>query len=786
MNNIVRGAKPNTEPFALRPGEYADPVIVAAVVAGNGWPVLAIREGSKSPLTAGGENHRDAWLRSPAEVLDAAEGVETPRGWTRAKCFAAMTGESLDGGPVLVALDLDGDPASLDALLAEAGPEAQRWAASTVRVERGGEGRAHIYGVADAESCPTTNGHLAEGLEWRARGGFVLLPASKHPSGSRYRIVSGELSDDTEHAFFDGIDRDAEGQPFVRWRRALPVPAELLAVVRKRGQDAVVRGQLDLDDLSDLDDLDGLDPEPVSEALSGPVGVSDPARGHEPAPAAPRAQAVAEGRGASYEARMVASIVAGLDDARGWPEGHRDERGRGWERLCADAAYRLARLALAEWSELTTDDAEGLLLEHAPTGGGWRRSDVSAKWRSQLRRAQAAGPLELRREEAVEIVLTDDSTEKEEGLTVTITGTDTKAEGRAAGGNDVFAVRVAEELCRLKVREEAARLLAVEKAAAQPPTARVLRAGGSFLLDAPECPVPVWGEGAQVLMAEGEALLIVGGSGVGKTTLAQQLALGRAGVPGFGTLLGLPVTRGEGRVLYLAMDRPSQAARSMRRMVTEAYRELLDERLRIWSGPPPANFTEEPDALLRLCREAGADFVVIDSLKDVGSVVDDEGGTGWNIARQTALAEGVQVLELHHNRKGQLEGIDDVYGSTWITSGAGSVVALVGAAGDPIVKLRHLKQPAESVGPFDVFHDHAVGRSRVWESVDLLELAARPEGLDALSAARAIFETAKPTANEREKARRRLQAEERAGRLRVIDPGDKGRGKPMVWGVADA
>src|SRR6185436_7011481 len=65
----------------------------------------------------------------------------------------------------------------------------------------------------------------------------------------------------------------------------------------------------------------------------------------------------------------------------------------------------------------------------------------------------------------------------------------------------------------------------------------------------------------------------------------------------------------------------------------------------------------------------------------------------------------------------------DVYGSVWITAGAGSVVLLWGEAGDPIVDLIHLKQPAEPVGPMRIVHDHDAGTSAVSDATDLVELA---------------------------------------------------------------
>lgn len=349
----------------------------------------------------------------------------------------------------------------------------------------------------------------------------------------------------------------------------------------------------------------------------------------------------------------------------------------------------------------------------------------------------------------------------------------------ALGGYD----RIVADADDAKLRKLAEADLAVEQGTAAAITTRLLRDGGSAILDTPAAPTPIWGKGGRVLMAEGEALTLVGGAGVGKTTLAQQWVLGRCGLAGFETLLGLPVIPGEKKLLYIAADRPSQAIRSMRRMVTEEHRELLNERLVIWQGPPPQKITEHPEVLLELCAEADADSVVIDSLKDMGSVIDDEGGTGWNSARQLALVEGISVLEIHHNRKGKLECLDDVYGSTWLTAGAGSVVALVGKPGDSVVKLRHLKQPAEEVGPWEILHDHLAGRSSVVGAVDALVLAGRPGGISAVELAKALHETDQPTRNDIEQARRQLSRYEKDGLLVVLQHGRQG-GPSTRWGTA--
>lgn len=315
--------------------------------------------------------------------------------------------------------------------------------------------------------------------------------------------------------------------------------------------------------------------------------------------------------------------------------------------------------------------------------------------------------------------------------------------------------------------------------------------GGSFILDTDPDPQPVWGRGGEVLWAEGEALTIVGGQGVGKTTLAQQIALGRCGIDGYAMVLDYPVEPGVSRTLYLAMDRPKQAARSFRRMVGEAHREALDERLLVWEGPPILDIAKQPRTLVEYARAAGASTIVVDSIKDAAiGLSDDEVGAGWNRARQMVLREGVEMIELHHNRKAvsgagkTSPSIDDVYGSTWITSGAGSVVLLAGSPGDPVVSMHHLKQPADEVGPLKVVHDHDLGRSSIWHAADILVVvAAMTMGATAVDVARALFETDQPSPAEREKARRRLEKKTSEGLLYVVDEGDKTAGRPRKWSV---
>ncbi|HSX67223.1 AAA family ATPase [Nocardioides sp.] len=305
--------------------------------------------------------------------------------------------------------------------------------------------------------------------------------------------------------------------------------------------------------------------------------------------------------------------------------------------------------------------------------------------------------------------------------------------------------------------------------------------GGAFILDGEATPTALWGTGDDVLLADGESLIIAGSQGLGKSTLAQQVALGRCGLPGYEDLIGYPITPGNQRTLYLAMDRPNQIKRSMRRMVDEEHRAHLDEMLAIWSGPPPYDLAKHPTTLTEMCQAYEADTVIVDSLKDAAlGLTDDEVGAGWNRARQKAIAAGVQVIELHHNRKA-LNGakaatptLDDIYGSTWITSGSGSVLLLTGTTGDPLVTLHHLKQPADTIGPLRLLHDHSAGRTAIFHSVDLLKLAAAsPAGLTARDAAAALFETEEPTDAQREKARRRLEKHHKDGHMHRKDGDQK-------------
>ncbi|MFF0450062.1 DnaB-like helicase N-terminal domain-containing protein [Streptomyces sp. NPDC004609] len=293
--------------------------------------------------------------------------------------------------------------------------------------------------------------------------------------------------------------------------------------------------------------------------------------------------------------------------------------------------------------------------------------------------------------------------------------------------------------------------------------------GWAFVTESGADSEPLWGTREKTVWAPGESLMIVGPPGVGKTTLAHQVVFARLGLQE--TVLEMPVAPSR-RVLYLAMDRPRQIAKAMARRTFPCDETILRDRLVVWQGPLPATLDKEPDLLSDLAAAHQADTIVIDSLKDaVSTMVDDSLAVAFHNARMRALREGVEIMELHHQRKatadaprGQRPALDQVYGSTWLTAGAGSVLFITGRAGDPAVTLHHLKTPTGEIGPLDITHDHVRGTTTVDPTRDpAVLLRNAPNGLTARDLATVLIGGGDPERADVEKARRHL--------ARLVDSG---------------
>jgi len=333
---------------------------------------------------------------------------------------------------------------------------------------------------------------------------------------------------------------------------------------------------------------------------------------------------------------------------------------------------------------------------------------------------------------------------------------------------------------------------------------KLAKPGGSAILDQPESPPVVWGRDKFIAWANGQAMMIASHQGLGKSTIAQQLLLHRTGVRR-GDFLGMPVTPlapGK-KVLYLAMDRPMQIKQSMRRMVSHSDRQVLDERMRIWDEPLSFKLMDDPGRLADWVQEVCPDVgdVIVDSVKDLAvGISNDDVGAAVNIAWQGVIARKIDLLLLHHQRKAQsgttrLNTLDDTYGSTWLTSGLGSVFSLGGDPGAEVVTLKHLKPVMMQLDDVDIRHDHLTGTTTLHQSsaVDLLDLLndVGDAGVTAADASQAVIGAAGTP--EQQKIRRQLndlvskgKAEKvKGGRTKQGATPDRWRLDPKSrWGVS--
>jgi replicative DNA helicase len=296
----------------------------------------------------------------------------------------------------------------------------------------------------------------------------------------------------------------------------------------------------------------------------------------------------------------------------------------------------------------------------------------------------------------------------------------------------------------------------------------------------------VWGDKVDSLIPKLQPTLIVGETGAGKTTLVHLVILGSIGVPGHADLLGWPVLEladGE-RVLYLASDRPDQARIAMLRYFagqSEAVWKLAEDRLRVWRGPPPDSLAHRPGLLLEMAEEAGAGLVITDSTKDMAVKLSDDGvGAAVNQAHQLVVASGRDMIALHHPRKRGREfaserpTLDDVFGSAWLTYGAGSVLFLIEEPHG--TEVLQLKTPNGRESNFRFRIDPATGLLAASTDVVLdAVIAAGPPGISTKRVAEWVSGVPDPTEAQIARIRRRLQVLELAGAIITTGGGNAKR-----------
>lgn len=232
---------------------------------------------------------------------------------------------------------------------------------------------------------------------------------------------------------------------------------------------------------------------------------------------------------------------------------------------------------------------------------------------------------------------------------------------------------------------------------------------GTWALEERARPRMVAGNDSEIIWADGEAFYIVGDTGHGKSTLAQNLIKVSIGLTE--STMGWQVRPFE-RILYVAADRPSQIRSSMARLIPPAEKAVWDKKVMIWEGQLPFDIEKEVDSLAFFATEKrwgdkGAECLVLDSLKDLTSnLTDDDVGARVAYAFRAVLEREIQLLVLHHPRKRSQENkkridptMDDVYGSFKFTGSAGTVLYLQPTDESDIKKVFQLKAAEDTMAP---------------------------------------------------------------------------------------
>jgi hypothetical protein len=191
-----------------KPSPTEDVSIEAAAMdyLARGWSVLPIRPRDKRPLIA--------WESLQNSRPSASQAADWFRRWPDAN-VGIVTGEISN----LIVVDIDpehGGDVSLERLQRRFGA-----LPITVEAETGGGGR-HLYFSHPGIACRNRVG-LAQGLDLRGDGGYVVAPPSMHPSGRRYMWARGhsptELTPAALPRWLLGASSVRAGRSLAEWRQ---------------------------------------------------------------------------------------------------------------------------------------------------------------------------------------------------------------------------------------------------------------------------------------------------------------------------------------------------------------------------------------------------------------------------------------------------------------------------------------------------------------------------------------------------------------------------------------
>jgi hypothetical protein len=187
--------------------EQADSANAAERYLARGWSVLPLRPREKRPLVP--------WAHLQNERPSRDDIAEWFQRWPDAN-IGIVTGEISR----LIALDVDpkhGGDAALERLERQYGP-----LSATVEAATGGGGR-HLY-FAHPGGLVRNRAGLAQGIDLRGDGGYIVAPPSLHPSGRPYEWVAGRTPDEIPLAplprwLIAPIQGSRVGRSLSDWRR---------------------------------------------------------------------------------------------------------------------------------------------------------------------------------------------------------------------------------------------------------------------------------------------------------------------------------------------------------------------------------------------------------------------------------------------------------------------------------------------------------------------------------------------------------------------------------------